>query len=428
MSENYNTATIDDIKQEVYFDLLNKAKAFNSVKHFTVSKELSAKAKLFGLIKERKGDIMIPATVITSALLLLCASKDTPVLNYEPIEYKAVITAMHDAAVTNFDSLIEISDKSTDFAISDLRHKMQTRYKIEKGLSIYNDKLTPSQLSELSSAIMKASERFNLPPDLVTGIVITETRGKPNQRSYAGAYGPMQVMYKIHGKTLTKFGVHKAEDLYNPEKGIMSGAWIFKGYLERSKNNVRRALARYYGADSSAYYNGTIRRASVVRNVKVPAEITDSNNILKQLNLNDEQTELFYRIVYASTLSNGLTLKKAAAWLTVDSPSMPQTDAAAILALLKHFGEGESGKALSFPEEMKAMAVDKMTKYGEKLYLEGITSDLLQAHAIATKEDINHGLFIACAQRAQSKIETLADQEDSLSVKAINKEEYYYSL
>lgn len=420
-------ATVDDMKQEVYVKLLNKAKGIGTIRVFKISKELSAGARAFDLIKENKGKIMIPATVITSAILLLCA-KDVPIFNYDPIEdtveQRDVVATMRTAALTDFDNLITISD-TTNFA--KISNRLLTKYKIEKGLSIYNDRLTPSQLSELSAAIMKASDTFNLPPDLVTGIVITETRGKPNQRSYAGAYGPMQVMYSIHGKTLTKFGVNKAEDLYNPEKGIMSGAWILKGYLERSNYNVKRALAKYYGANSPAYYNGTIKRASVVRNAKVSTDILN-NSILEQLNLNDEQIDLFYRMVYASTLGNGLTLKKAAAWLTVDSPSMSETDTAKVLALLKHFGKGENGNVLDFPENMKATALNKMTEYGERLYLEEITNNLLQAHAIATNKNINHGLFIACAQRAQSKIKTLADKENSLSVKAINKEEYYYSL
>ena len=413
--------SINLLSQEVYKKLLKQAKTNGNIKTFRISKDLQKKSESRGILKKLGVKTVLPTAVILSAAVMLfvsgrgdTAAREAGVseietenkiedLTFSPIRY---------AAAADINELTEsANDHYKETYMNKLADKLYARYKIEKGLSLYNNKLTAQELSDLSSAILKASEQFQLPPELITGIVITESRGRRMSKSWAGAYGPMQVMYSIHGKTLKKFGVNKAEDLYNVEKGILSGSWIFKGYMERCGNNVRRALARYYGANSRAYCDGTLKRAATVKGIKIPQSITEPNAMFTALNLNDEQKDRFYRMVYASSLGDGLTLRKAAAWLTADSPELDNNEKSKTLALLRYFGRGENGRALTFPKTMMTTARLQMKLNGEEKYLKKIGANLLHAHVVATEYKTGHDLFLECAMRAKNRMDEVKKSE-----------------
>ena len=426
---------INALRHKVYTQMLEQIK-HGQPKNFNVPEDIARPAWHTDMFA-KYGKKIVPSVIIFTSAVMLFMNLGQPAEKKEIIkeqpkpkvnETQMPEAPLRAAAVSDIDSLTKASENHYKTADMDkIADKLYVRYKIEKGLRAYNENLTAKELSDLSSAIIKASDKFDLPPELITGIVITESRGRRTSKSWAGAYGPMQVMYSIHGSTLKKFGVHKAEDLYDTEKGILSGSWIFKGYLERSGNNVKRALARYYGANDPRYYNGTLKRASVVKSVKVPKSVQNPNDLFAALGLDQEKTDRFYRMIYANSLGDGMTLKEAAAWLSADSPELSDQEKARTLALLRYFGNGEKDNVLKFPDSMTAIAERYIQKIGEEEYLEEMGEDLLQAHAIATTHKAGHDLFIECALKVQDRLDE--GKTEKLQLKQVKRPKMnYYEL
>lgn len=136
-----------------------------------------------------------------------------------------------------------------------------SRNNIIKVLGMANNNLSEKTKSVYADYIITASKKFKLNPALVAGIVIAESTGNVTSVSSAGAKGLMQVMWSVHGKSLNKkFGYNTAKDLHDPVKGLTAGCWIFKGYLERKDNNIRKALSAYLGTSQSGYYYNKIMK------------------------------------------------------------------------------------------------------------------------------------------------------------------------
>ena len=186
-------------------------------------------------------------------------------------------------------------------------------------------------------------------------------------------------------------------------------------------------MARYYGANDPRYYNGTLKRASVVKSVKVPKSVQNPNDLFAALGLDQEKTDRFYRMIYANSLGDGMTLKEAAAWLSADSPELSDQEKARTLALLRYFGNGEKDNVLKFPDSMTAIAERYIQKIGEEEYLEEMGEDLLQAHAIATTHKAGHDLFIECALKVQDRMDEV--KTEKLQLKQVKRPKMnYYEL
>jgi soluble lytic murein transglycosylase-like protein len=100
----------------------------------------------------------------------------------------------------------------------------------------------PEIANRVARAIVKEARQLQLPPSLLTGVLLTENaRLEPETVSHRGAIGLMQVM-RFHA------GVYDCEsdDLMQVEANICHGARVFASYLKRTKD-VRSALLRYNG-------------------------------------------------------------------------------------------------------------------------------------------------------------------------------------
>ena len=132
---------------------------------------------------------------------------------------------------------------------------------IIKALGMANGDLSEKTKELYAKHIIGVSKKFGLNPALVTGVVIAESTGRSASVSHAGARGLMQVMWSVHGKSLNKkFGYKSAHDLLVPEKGLTAGCWILKGYMERSRGNIKKALSSYLGTSKSGYYYNKIMK------------------------------------------------------------------------------------------------------------------------------------------------------------------------
>lgn len=90
-----------------------------------------------------------------------------------------------------------------------------------------------------------ASERHQVPLDMLISIARVESNFDPDARSPANAHGIMQVRWPVTARHL---GVRRVAELYNPCVNIDVGAAYVRELLDRYEHNERLALAAYnYG-------------------------------------------------------------------------------------------------------------------------------------------------------------------------------------
>ncbi|QQR82018.1 MAG: lytic transglycosylase domain-containing protein [Deltaproteobacteria bacterium] len=102
----------------------------------------------------------------------------------------------------------------------------------------------------ITNAVQNASEKYNLPPSLVLGVIKQESGFKPKAESQCGAQGLMQLM----PETAKGLGV---KDSFSIEQNIEGGCKYLRQMLDRFNGNVTHALAAYNaGPGNVEKYNG----------------------------------------------------------------------------------------------------------------------------------------------------------------------------
>lgn len=85
-----------------------------------------------------------------------------------------------------------------------------------------------AQASDIASAIIEASQTFNIRWQILSSMIGAESSFNPDARSFAGAIGPLQVRPQIWG--------YLDYDLTNTRQNVMAGAYILQGYKARCGN------------------------------------------------------------------------------------------------------------------------------------------------------------------------------------------------
>jgi len=119
-----------------------------------------------------------------------------------------------------------------------------------------SDDLPSSELSPKMTQYMPnikaAAQKYNLPPELIAGIIWQESRGNPQARSYCGAMGLMQLM----PATAAHLGVQNA---YDPAQNIEGGSKYIRQMIDRFNGRVELAVAAYNaGPGNVEKYNRSI--------------------------------------------------------------------------------------------------------------------------------------------------------------------------
>lgn len=100
------------------------------------------------------------------------------------------------------------------------------------------------------SIIQKASDRYQVDPELIRAIIMTESSNNPRAVSGKGARGLMQLM----PATAKALGV---EDSFNPEHNIYGGVRYFRQLLDKFDGDTKVALAAYNaGSKKVRQYQG----------------------------------------------------------------------------------------------------------------------------------------------------------------------------
>ena len=104
----------------------------------------------------------------------------------------------------------------------------------------------------IAQNVQKAATKYNLPPELIKGVIRAESNFKVKAISSAGAQGLMQLM----PATAKELGVNNPFDI---EQNIDGGAKYLRKMLDRFGGNVRTALAAYNaGPGTVIKYNGRV--------------------------------------------------------------------------------------------------------------------------------------------------------------------------
>ena len=95
-------------------------------------------------------------------------------------------------------------------------------------------------LKPYASLIYKASQQFNIPPEVIKAVIVVESGGNPRAKAKtSSAKGLMQTIdstFRAARKDLLVKGIYTANTPYDAHASIMAGSW----YLDRM---FRRAAA-----------------------------------------------------------------------------------------------------------------------------------------------------------------------------------------
>jgi Rod binding domain-containing protein len=94
------------------------------------------------------------------------------------------------------------------------------------------------RVSTYDDIVRQASDKYDVPDNLIKSIIAAESAGKANAVSSAGAKGLMQLM----DGTASYLGVANS---FDPEENIMGGTLYISKMLERYDGNIPMALAAY---------------------------------------------------------------------------------------------------------------------------------------------------------------------------------------
>lgn len=126
---------------------------------------------------------------------------------------------------------------------------------IAKTFKSVNPGLKDYAAFKFSQYVMEASSEFHVDPFLIASILIKESTVKYKAKSHMGAYGLMQINWRVHRDNIRQAfsEIYSLSDLIEPRNNIFVGTYIFSCYLDSSNGNVKGALARYLGKSSNSY-------------------------------------------------------------------------------------------------------------------------------------------------------------------------------
>jgi len=134
-----------------------------------------------------------------------------------------------------------------------------------------NSRVSENTSLLISQTIKKAAGQYEIPSEVLLGLIEVESTFHTDAVSSAGAIGLTQVHVRTWltpGETpssLVESGlVNSPECLYDPVKNIMAGAFILNKYYRAAvrngyRNPMKRAITRYYGGDINGHYDRVLR-------------------------------------------------------------------------------------------------------------------------------------------------------------------------
>lgn len=185
--------------------------------------------------------IIVSEKIFRSGILMLMASLCT-LSSAKEIDFNTTIPVevRESSVFKKPDYAINAIDHYEKIALSPgaeaLRKHLQDHYKVSH-----------SETVQIVSSVFKYSDAHNMAPELVFSIIDNESGFKPRAQSSRGARGLMQVLPVYHQDKIRVDGGSN-DLLWKTDFNIKIGTRIFQEYLNKSRGNVREALARYNGS------------------------------------------------------------------------------------------------------------------------------------------------------------------------------------
>ncbi len=152
----------------------------------------------------------------------------------------------------------QMAQKHVPFKNTNLRPPLPTIQPETVRGQAHATELTPklaenlSEKERINQGVARASEKYNLPENLIKGVIRAESAFNPRAVSAAGAQGLMQLM----PGTARELGVTDAFDI---DQNIDGGTRYLKQMLDRFDGDVARALAAYNaGPGTVARFKGHV--------------------------------------------------------------------------------------------------------------------------------------------------------------------------
>jgi soluble lytic murein transglycosylase-like protein len=137
-------------------------------------------------------------------------------------------------------------------ASTDHRAGIQTQARSVSELILrYKPKLNPSIIDRIDRAIMRYSEQYQLPPEIVVHLMKRESNFNTRAFSSVGAVGLMQIFPKWHKDKMEEMGITH-EEVYDIDNNVRLGCWILRQYLDQT-NSIDKALTKYVGGKHPTY-------------------------------------------------------------------------------------------------------------------------------------------------------------------------------
>lgn len=108
-----------------------------------------------------------------------------------------------------------------------------------------------AELTAINDAVVKYSEQYELPAELVVYLIKRESNFNTRAFSSVGAVGLMQVFPKWHRDKMMELGITH-EEVYNIDNNVRLGCWILRQYLDRT-GSIDKALTKYVGGKHPSY-------------------------------------------------------------------------------------------------------------------------------------------------------------------------------
>ena len=121
--------------------------------------------------------------------------------------------------------------------------------KYENNINVAPTNRLTTITEDIASIIQRASEKYQIPENLLQAVIKQESNFNPNAVSHAGAQGLMQLM----PGTAKFLGVQNS---FDPEQNVMGGAKYLRQMLDQF-GSMEKALAAYNaGPGTVKKYNG----------------------------------------------------------------------------------------------------------------------------------------------------------------------------
>jgi len=171
------------------------------------------------------------------------------------------------------------AEKKENISTSSLDVKRQV---IAKTFRRENPALNSWAAFKFADYVLDASAKFNTDPFIIASMIIKESHVKYKAKSRSGAYGLMQITWRVHRNSLkAAFSQIKTlSDLIQPKNNILAGTYIFSCYLKSEHGNVSKALSRYLGCSGRKYrasvmkYHGKMQKLYVFHMARIGEQIS----------------------------------------------------------------------------------------------------------------------------------------------------------